>query len=474
MRTFRAGLRSISPTMAAVEPEIILRPQPGPQELFLSCPADICIYGGAAGGGKTFAMLLEPLRHIANPRFAAVFFRRVTPEIRNPGGLWDESQQVYPLVGGVPREQALDWTFPSGASIKFAHLEHSSTVLDWKGAQVPLFCFDELTSFEESQFWYMLTRNRSTSGVRPYIRAGTNPDADSWVAKLIDWWIDPVSGFAIPERSGVIRYFVRINGQLVWGDTAAELEQAHNLPEGTAKSLTFIAAKLSDNKILMTADPTYLSNLLAQPLVEQERLLSGNWKIRPEAGKVVNRAWVEVVSAVPSAPGATETRGWDFAATAKEVGKKDPDYTAGIKMRRVGNVFYIVDCINVQIGPADFERTFVNTSRQDAAAARAAGARYRVRWEREPGSAGKREGQRLAGLLAGLDAAEVIISGDKLTRGAGFAAQCKAGNVKILDAPWAEQVLAQLHSMPQVAHDDIWDGCTVAFNDLVTLSRGVY
>lgn len=65
--------------------------------------------------------------------------------------------------------------------------------------------FDELTHFSEAQFWYMLSRNRSMSGVRPYVRATTNPDADSWVAKLIDWWIDDVSGYPIPERGGVVR-----------------------------------------------------------------------------------------------------------------------------------------------------------------------------------------------------------------------------------------------------------------------------
>ena len=79
--------------------------------------------------------------------------------------------------------------------------------------------FDELTHFSRSQFLYMLSRNRSTCGVRPYMRATTNPDADSWVADFIAWWIDQDTGLAIPERSGVVRYFTTISDEVIWGDS---------------------------------------------------------------------------------------------------------------------------------------------------------------------------------------------------------------------------------------------------------------
>ena len=75
----------------------IISAQPGPQTAFLQTRADICIYGGAAGGGKTVGLILEPLRHVRRvPGFSAVFFRRTTPQITNPGGLWDESLNFYP------------------------------------------------------------------------------------------------------------------------------------------------------------------------------------------------------------------------------------------------------------------------------------------------------------------------------------------------------------------------------------------
>src|SRR5690606_135321 len=112
-------------------------------------------------------------------------FRKTYPQVRNEGGLWDESETLYPLMGAEPIVTRLEWRFPSGATVRFAHLDHESDKYNWQGAQIALIGFDEVTQFSESQFFYMLSRNRSTCGVRPYIRATCNPDADSWVAEMI-------------------------------------------------------------------------------------------------------------------------------------------------------------------------------------------------------------------------------------------------------------------------------------------------
>lgn len=270
----------------------VIGPQVGPQTAFLSTSADIAIYGGSAGGGKTWGLLMEPLRHIHNPGFGAVFFRRTTVQVRNEGGLWDESEKLYPLLGAAPKEHVLSWDFPAGATISFAHLEHDKTVQNWQGSQIPLICFDELTHFSAKQFWYMVSRNRSMCGVRPYIRATCNPDAGSWVATFIAWWLDPDTGLPIPERSGVLRWFVRVNDVLIWADSPEELTGYMALDENgemapiPAKSVTFIPAKLTDNKLLMAADPGYMANLMSLPTVERERLLGGNWKIKNTEGLV--------------------------------------------------------------------------------------------------------------------------------------------------------------------------------------------
>ncbi len=158
----------------------LLRPQPGPQEDFLSSSADIVIYGGAAGGGKTYGLLLECIRNVDVEEFGAVVFRRVSTQITSQGGLWDTSKQIYPLTGALPTTQPRHlWRWKSGARVTFAHLQNDQDVQSWQGSQIPLICWDELTHFTEYQFFYMLSRNRSASGVAPYMRATCNPDATS-------------------------------------------------------------------------------------------------------------------------------------------------------------------------------------------------------------------------------------------------------------------------------------------------------
>lgn len=184
----------------------------------------------------------------------------------------------------------MQWHFPSGAKETFTHLQHEKDVLNWQGSQVPLIKYDELTHFTKKQFFYMLSRSRSTCGVRPYIRATCNPDPDSWVAKFIDWWIGP-DGFPIPERSGVVRWFASINDVWRWGDSREELVDQYG-PECDPKSVTFVASSIYDNKILLEKDPGYLANLKAQSLEEQMRLLHGNWKFKSEGG-LVKRDWIK-------------------------------------------------------------------------------------------------------------------------------------------------------------------------------------
>src|ERR1700761_999656 len=163
---------------------MIIKPQVGPQTKFLQCEADICFYGGEAGGGKTWSLVIEPLRHCNISGFTALTFRRSGVEIRSPGGLWNASQAIYHLLPDqdkpTPREQQLEWKFKSGAIIKFAHLMNEATIYEYQGTELCFLGFDEITHFTWKQFTYMLSRNRSTCGVKPYVRATCNPDKDSW------------------------------------------------------------------------------------------------------------------------------------------------------------------------------------------------------------------------------------------------------------------------------------------------------
>jgi predicted phage terminase large subunit-like protein len=440
--------------------------QPGPQTEFLQTAADICMYGGAAGGGKTVGLILEPLRHVSRvPSFTAVFFRRTTPQITTPGGLWDESQNFYPLFGGTPHLRAQEWRWPRGAKIKFSHLQLGSSVYDWQGAQITLICFDELTHFTAHQFFYMVSRNRSTCGVRPYIRATCNPDADSWVAEFLAWWIDQETGLPIPERAGVLRYYVRIAGNIVWADRPEDLMQhlpaPEDLPPGVDPprpiSVTFIPAKVFDNPALLQVNPDYLAWLLSLPLLESERLLGGNWKIRPAAGLYFKQEWCAIVDEVPT--DLDTVRYWDLAATEKTE-LNDPDWTVGIKLGRDSNGgYWLLDVVRVRANPGDVERLLLNTATLD-------GKRVRIGFGQDPGQAGKSQALNLTRALSAFTVTAVTEGGNKLTRFGPFSSQCRAGNVKIRRGSWNEELFRALEGFPDLAHDDEIDACSGALEML--------
>lgn len=432
-------------------------PQPGPQTAFLSSSADIAIYGGAAGGGKTYALVLEPLRHFDNPLFGAVVFRRNTTQVRNEGGLWHESYKLYTQYDAHPRAAFLEWIFPSGMRLKYAHLENENTVYDWQGSQIPLIGFDELTHFEESQFWYMLSRNRSTSGVPGYIRATCNPDADSWVRKLIDWWID-FEGYPIPDRSGVLRWFIRIDDTLIWADTREELLEQYGADQ-QPKSLTFIPSTLEDNKILMQTDPSYKANLMALSRVERMRLLGGNWDVRATAGMMFQREWFTVLDAIPSG-WIQQLRFWDRAATKPNEVNKDPDWTRGLKLYRYPNDTYLIaDIRSMRDTPGQVEKLIKNTASHDTQACR-------IMSQKDPGSAGVMEAEKFIRMLQGYDVRTVTFNKKKEVRAKPVSAQCEAGNIFVLRAPWNEEFFRELENFPEGAHDDQVDVLSGAYNAL--------
>lgn len=440
-----------------------IRPQQGPQERFLGSPADIAIYGGAAGGGKTWALLMEPLRHVANPDFGAVFFRRSTVQIRNEGGLWDESAKLYPAIAASPREHVLSWDFPSGSSVSFAHLEHDKTVYNWQGSQIPLICFDELTHFSAKQFWYMVSRNRSMCGVRPYIRATCNPDADSWVADFIAWWIDQDTGLPIPERGGVIRWFVRSGETIVWADHPQDLAE-YTMPDEDGnqipippKSVTFVPASLTDNKALMAADPGYMASLLSLPMVERERLLGGNWKIRPSAGMYFKRAWLpEFLDVAPV--DAMWCRGWDLASTVKTA-ENDPDWTCGTLIGMTPDKRIIIaDHLYDRLSPNGVERMMRSTAETD-------GHRVLIDFPQDPGQAGKSQAAALTKLLMGFNVHHSPETGDKETRFSPFSAQAEAGNVYVVRGRWNDRWITSLENFPDSGKDDA-DSTSRAFTRL--------
>lgn len=437
-----------------------LKPQPGPQTTFTGSSADIVIYGGAAGGGKSFGLLIDPLRHFQNKDFGGVIFRRTAVQVRNEGGLWDESMKLYPLFRAKPRESLLEWKFPSGMAMSFGNLEHEKDVLNYQGAQIPWIGFDELTHFTETQFFYMLSRNRSTSGVRARIRATCNPDPDSWVKRFIRWWLDDDGRFPIPSRSGSIRWFIRLNDEIIWSDTPEQIHAQYGYgSEIIPKSVTFISAKLEDNKILMSRDPGYLGNLLAMNRVDRARLKDGDWNARASAGSLFKREWFPVVDSVPGG-WIQAIRFWDRAATKPNETNKNPDWTRGLKMYKYADgTFCVVDLKSAQDTPGQIETLVKNVASHD-------GPTVKIMSQQDPGSAGVSEAEHFIRLLSGYDVHVETISKDKVTRAKPVSAQSEWGNVRVLRAPWNESFFTELENFPEGAHDDIVDVLSGAFNEL--------
>jgi phage terminase large subunit-like protein len=440
-----------------------LKPQEGKQRFFYDHEADVVIFGGAAGASKSAGLLLKAAKHINVPGYGAVIFRRTSPEITNEGGLWDESRKFYKNIEGASdREYGLDWSFPAGSAISFGHAQYEKDVENkYPGAQICFLGFDEITKFTERQFWFLFSRNRTTCGVKPQIVGTCNPDADSWVAKLIDWWIDQDTGYPIEERSGAIRYFYRINNQIYWADTAAELEG--QFPQLSAiappKSFTFISATVDDNKILLATNPEYKSNLLSLHPVEVARLLKGNWKVKYEAGTIFNRNWFDIVWALPEKRHSVIVSFWDFAATSKEMSTKQSYYSAKVKMCKIDDILYIMDCYWEQVGADDGDDSVLTHAKQD-------GKFCKVRWELEGGSAGLKYESSLKKLLVGYDAKGIKPMGDKVTRALPLARDAKNGKVKLVIGGWNTQFLSCVHE---------FDGSKKPLiNDIVDAADGAY
>ena len=245
---------------------IIFQPNPGPQTEFLAASEQEVLYGGAAGGGKSFAMLADPLRGMNDPNFSGLLLRRTNDELRD---LKNTSKQLYPkAIPGIKwSEKDSTWYTPQGASLWMTYLDRDDDVTRFQGQQYSWIGFDELTQWPSPYPWdYLRSRLRSASGLSLYQRATTNPGGrgHAWVKKM---FIDP----APP-------------GKAFWGTditTGEPLKYPDNhskFPGHFVVKRRFIPAKLYDNPYL-SEDGAYEANLLSLPEFQRKQLLEGSWDI---------------------------------------------------------------------------------------------------------------------------------------------------------------------------------------------------
>lgn len=453
--------------------EVIFKPQAGKQTAFLSSSADICIYGGAAGGGKTFALLMETVRYTSNGDFSCIVLRRSKAQVRQKGGIWDESYKFYPKFDPTakPNGTFLTWTFPSGATIGFSAIQHDKDKYNFDGAQIPLICFDELQHFTEDMFFYMLSRNRSgqCKGIKPYIRATCNPKPNSWLKRFIRWWLDEEGRYADESKSGVIRWFIRDGEKIVWANSKEDLVKDY--PKSNPLSVTFIPSSLADNPELLKNDPDYEAKIESLPYFERLRL-KGDWKVEPVGGLVFQKEWFKKLINIPS--NIIELiRYWDRASTETKTdverrqkkGKNDPDSTSGVLMARCkGDIYVALDRVSLRGTPATVQNTILSTSQQDRM--NYPDKPYSIGIEQDPAQAGKVEVDLYRRLLSGFAVKAYPARQNKITRASGLSSLAENGNFYVLDKDWTEDYINQLVAFPDGPHDDDVDASSGAFNAL--------
>jgi predicted phage terminase large subunit-like protein len=390
------------------------------QRVFLRTYAIEGLFGGAAGGGKSSALLMSALQYVDVPNYSAILFRRTYADLALPGALMDRFRTWISNYDDVHwNANSYVATFPSGARISFGYLNNTNDYLRYKGSEFQFIGMDEVTEIRESDYRYLFSRlRRPASGelskVPLRMRCASNP-APNWVRQ---------------------RFIV----------------------EGRENSRVFVPSFLTDNPGI-DAD-SYRQALSALDPIERRRLESGDWWATT-LGSLFDRAAFPIIdhTEIPAiTSSARVVRYWDLAATEPSASNPDPDWTVGTLMLFDNGIAYVLDVKKIRSKTDKVESFIYKTAQDDGLA-------VSIRMEQEPGSSGKALIDQYARyVLPGFDLQGVRPTGDKVTRSRPFSAAAANGNVRLVRGPWITDWLDEFSSFPEAAnHDDQVDSAVGAF-----------
>lgn len=441
------------------------------QRKAVSSQADICIYGGGNGGGKTQALIWIPLLpdYLARPGCTTVIFAETVPKLKQPGGLVDKTQMG--TVGGVLRGYAplhpaglegynrtdRRWTFPTlpGQDPSTITLSYVGEPGQWDGGEFALVLLDQAEQIEAEQFFSLVSRNRSTSGARCRLVATANPPDDGpahWLTKLLTagGYLD-TEGFPRPEMDGRVRWLTRVGQEFIFGDTAVELlphcEMDRDGKPIPPRSFAFVSALIDDHP-----DPAfreaYRQQLALLPEVERLRRLRGCWYATEDVGKYFRREFFSAISYAPTHE-ARLVRSWDNAWSASE----SADWTPGVLVALEPDGFWAaLDLIR-------FRGTYRHVERAVKLIAELDGRRVLIRLPKDAGAAGGLQSELARWLGArGYEVQLTADRGDKLSRSKPYQACCERREVRLARSHTSREV-AQLLTEPFVAHQS--DGARI-------------
>ena len=391
---------------------------PTPKQMrFLLLDCEEAFFGGAAGGGKSDALLAGAAMYVDEPGYNAILFRRTLEDHKLAEGLIPRSLEWW---GGKAKWNGQDyrWRFPSGATVSFGYMAAPTDHFRYQSAAFQYIGFDELSHFEEQQYRYMFSRLRRLEGVDIPLRmrSASNPGGvgHEWVKRR---FIDP-------------------------GDPARP----------------YVPSRLEDNPYLDRE--SYVKSLNHLDTTTREQLLNGDWVVRPPGG-MFKRGWFTLVKEAPTA-GVKAVRYWDLAATAPTLGKT-PAYTAGVLVLLKDGVYYIADIQHFQGTPMQVEARVAQTAVLDRARP------YPVQtWmEQEPGSSGVNTIDHYAReVLLGYAFRGDKVTGSKEIRAAPVSSAAEAGNVMLLLGPWVESFLDEVEVFPEGKYKDQVDALSGAVSKL--------